>query len=129
MASLTTIAGSTANLKRDPPLTQLTDWLSNYNYPLSLFFPRGDIFGALPPYMCGELSHFLSSLYHAVFEPLLWSWERRVQLVCRERHAHVCQWDSSPLWEFEDSWKLLPAPPSLKNVTEVQVLKLMNYYF
>ncbi|KAI9546981.1 hypothetical protein NQZ68_021650 [Dissostichus eleginoides] len=37
MASLTTIAGSTANLKRDPPLTQLTDWLSNYNYPLFLF--------------------------------------------------------------------------------------------
>lgn len=43
-SSLTTIAGSTAALKWDPPLTQLSDWLSNYRPSIIIlffFFPGG----------------------------------------------------------------------------------------
>lgn len=48
-SSLTTIAGSTAALKWDPPLTKLSDWLSNYRPSIIIlffFFPGGGMFGA-----------------------------------------------------------------------------------
>lgn len=87
-SSLTTIAGSTAALKWDPPLIQLRDWLSNYRLSIIILFLFFSFFNLVEGGSCRAGK---------------WEWrvcEQQKQPatlhVCRERNHFL----SSPIWRL-----------------------------
>lgn len=113
-SSLTTIAGSTAALKWDPPLIQLRDWLSNYRLSIIILFLFFSFFQScggrelqsremgMTGVWAAEAACHLTCVGsgiiscpllsgacwdHGVFEPLLWSWADRRHGMLRETPA------------------------------------------